>query len=73
MAVESQQVGGLQAEVPGKSPLTVARRMPPPMWRMRAHVDTWSPATAGMTCTSREVWPYADAPNDGVEAVWFWL
>ena len=49
MAVECQQVGGLQAVVPGKSPLTVARPMSP-MWRTRAHVDTWTPATAEMAC-----------------------
>jgi len=37
-AVESQQVGGLQALVPGKSPLVV--RPMSPMRRIRAHVDT---------------------------------
>jgi hypothetical protein len=31
--------------------------MTPPVWRMRAHVDTWTPATAETAFTSEEVWP----------------
>jgi hypothetical protein len=66
MAVECQQVGGLQAEVPGKSPSRVARPMTPPVWRMRAHVDTWTSAVGATARTSREAGPYADMPKDGV-------
>jgi hypothetical protein len=41
--------------------------MTPPVWRMRAHVDTWTPAAVGARARiSKEAGPYADMPKDGV-------
>jgi hypothetical protein len=46
--------------------------MTPPVWRMRAHVDTWTPPAMGARARiSKEAGPYADMPKDGVWAV-FW-
>jgi hypothetical protein len=66
-SVGDQQVGGLQALVPGKDSSVAPRPMTPPVWRMRAHVDTWTPAAVGARARiSKEAGPYADMPKDGV-------
>ena len=59
----SQQLGGLQARFPGKSPL--AARPIPPTRRMRAHVDTWT-SVAEMAARATEGWPYAGMPDAGL-------
>jgi len=63
-----QQVGGLQALVPGNVSLAAVEPMPPTR-RMRAHVDTWTPVTAETAARSKEVWPYAGTSKDGLVAV----